>query len=68
MYKVIEAFPDAQDNSYIYNVGDTYPRDGVKPSKERISELSGDRNSRQRPLIAETEETKRKATSEKKGA
>lgn len=52
-YKVIESFPDAQDKCHIYNVGDAYPRDGLKPAKGRIAELLGSGNARNRPLIAE---------------
>ena len=51
MYKVICRFADLQDESHVYEVGDTYPRKGVKPSEERISELMGDSNKIGRPLI-----------------
>ncbi|GAB5856908.1 hypothetical protein JMUB7529_28170 [Staphylococcus aureus] len=40
MYKVIERFEDAQDNGHEYQVGDTYPRDGLEVSEERFTELS----------------------------
>ena len=59
MYKVVKAFHDLKDvkktksgNVYHeYNVGDTYPRNGLNPSEERISELSGDNNKQGTPLI-----------------
>lgn len=51
MYRVIEAFEDATDNRYRYAVGDTYPRKGFTPPKERISALASDGNVRKRPLI-----------------
>lgn len=50
-YKVIESFPDAQDACHVYKEGDTYPRNGVTPSKARIAELLGGANNRHRPLI-----------------
>lgn len=66
MYKVIKKFTDLQDDSYAYNVGNEYPRDGLKPTKKRIAELSGSKNKQGTPLIEEiegdetAEETKKK--------
>ena len=51
MYKVIKYFTDLQDDNHPYNVGDDYPRKGIKVTKERIEELSSDRNKRKAPLI-----------------
>lgn len=51
MYKVIKYFTDLQDDNHPYNVGDDYPREGLKVTKERIEELSSDRNKRKAPLI-----------------
>lgn len=51
MYDVIVLFTDLQDNSYLYKVGDTYPRAGYKPTDKRIAELSGSSNKRGKPLI-----------------
>lgn len=61
MYKVIQSFYDLQDYKetkggrvcHLYRVGDEYPRTGLKPSEERIRELSSDSNRQGRPLIAE---------------
>lgn len=73
MYKVTHFFHDLQDSHttkdgtvyHAYNVGDTYPRDGYKPSDDRIKELSGRDNIRGIPLIEEQEKApKRKAKSE----
>ena len=50
-YKVLEYFTDLQDNNYAYHVGDTYPREGYTPTKERIEELASDKNIRKRPVI-----------------
>ena len=51
MYKVIHEFLDLQDNSHYYAVGKTFPRRGVKVSKERIEELSTSANKIGVPLI-----------------
>lgn len=39
-YKVINRFRDLQDSGYVYNVDDVYPRDGYKPTADRINELA----------------------------
>lgn len=52
MYEVIKKFTDLQDGNYVYNVGDTYPREGHNPSDERITELATDKNKQKTPLIA----------------
>lgn len=70
MYKVIKFFHDLEDQKktksgivyHAYNVGDTYPREGFKPSNERIAELLGSENKQGEPLIEQTEE---KQTEEK---
>ena len=70
MYKVIERFEDAQDNGHEYQVGDTYPRDGLEVSEERFTELSTTNN--RRNLIAiklvedkQVEQSRRALTSKK---
>lgn len=50
-FKAISRFTDLQDNNKVYNEGETYPRDGYKPTAERIAELSGFNNNAGRPLI-----------------
>ena len=50
-YKVIKAFTDGQDNRYVYKEGDEYPREGYKPSKDRIKGLLGTDNKQGVPLI-----------------
>ena len=52
-YRVIESFTDLQDNGFAYNRGDEYPRKGVKPSEERVKELSTSANRRGVALIEE---------------
>lgn len=41
---VYKAFKDFEDNEHLYKKGDTYPREGLKPTKKRIKELSSDKN------------------------
>jgi hypothetical protein len=64
MYKVIKLFTDLQDDNYRYEVGDEYPRLGLKPSVARIKELSGSDNKQKTPLIEEIEDLKKKDTAE----
>ena len=56
VYKVLDYFTDLQDNSYEYNEGDTYPREGLNPSDDRIHELASDENVRGVPIIEAVEE------------
>lgn len=63
MYEVIKMFTDLKDNNYRYEVGDSYPREGYKPTEERIRELSSYANKQHTALIKAvyepaTEETK----------
>lgn len=60
MYKVVKFFTDMQDGNHAYEVGDTYPRKGVKADKKRIAELSGTSNRRRCPLIAEVKKKEEK--------
>lgn len=53
MYITKVYFEDAQDEHRPYKPGDVYPRDGLNPSKQRIKELSSDKNVRGVPLIVE---------------
>lgn len=59
MYKCIVRFKDLQDDSYVYNVGDVFPRVGYEVTDERIAELASNKNRRGLPLIAK--EKKRSA-------
>lgn len=62
-YKVLIAFTDSQDDRYVYQAGDKYPRLGYMPTEERIAELSGKNNTFGTPLIElvknDTEETEK---------
>lgn len=53
MFRVIEFFTDLQDGNHAYNVGDTFPRDGLTVTADRIKELSGTQNKRGIALIEE---------------
>lgn len=65
MYTVIKKFTDLQDNRFLYNEGDTYPRKGLKVPLERLEELSSSSNRRGEPLIKEVKRTRKKSTSKK---
>lgn len=51
MYRVIKFFTDLHDEDHPYNVGDPFPRKGIRVSKERIDELAGTSNKQGEPLI-----------------
>lgn len=57
MYKVISYFTDLQDSNHPYKVGDEFPRLGLKVSKDRLKELSSNKNKRGKPLIEKVAET-----------
>lgn len=65
MYKVLTDFYDLQDGNHFYRAGDTFPRDGVTVTAGRIEELSGDRNKRRIPLIAEDKPADKKPAQKK---
>ena len=65
MYKVIKDFTDLQDGNVVYLAGDKYPREGAEPSKERIAELSSDKNKIGVPLIEKVEQKKKKEPKKK---
>lgn len=56
MYKVIKYFTDLHDENYPYNVGDIFPREGIKVTSERLAELAGSENKHGMPLIELVEE------------
>ena len=59
-YRVIEFFTDLEDGDHPYMIGDTYPREGLKPSSKRIKELSSNDNKRGMRLIEAVETSKNK--------
>lgn len=58
MHKVIKYFTDLQDKNHPYNVGDTFPREGIEVTEERLAELAGSGNKQGVPLIEKVEEEK----------
>lgn len=38
-HKVIADFKDKNDDEYLYRIGDTFPRNGKRPTKARKDEL-----------------------------
>ena len=65
LYKVIAYFEDLKDGGKPYNVGDIYPKGDIIPTKERLAELSSDKNRRHIPLIKKVEEPKAEKPSKK---
>lgn len=49
-YVVVKTFTDLKTNT-IYHAGEQFPGKSKKATKERIRELSGDKNKRKQPLI-----------------
>ena len=66
MYKVIRHFVDLQDNNHKYDVGDTYPRNGLNVLQSRINELASNKNKQKTPLIEEIPEVVEEPKKEKK--
>ena len=64
MYEVIFKFADIEDGLHVYEVGDKYPRDGVKVSGRRIAELASTKNKIGQVLIKEIPEAKEEPETE----
>ena len=61
---VYKAFKDLKDKGHIYKKGDEYPRNGLKPSKKRIEELSTTNNKIGKILIEKVNTDSTQKTSE----
>ncbi|WP_425353373.1 Rho termination factor N-terminal domain-containing protein [Staphylococcus coagulans] len=46
LFEVIVRFKDGQDDEYLYQVGDVYPRPGYTPTEERLNEVASTDNRR----------------------
>jgi hypothetical protein len=57
-YKVVTSFFDREDNKRLYEVGQSYPRTGFKPSEERIKLLSTVDNDEKAIFIKEVKKKK----------
>lgn len=70
MFKVIRQFYDLTDKvdkgHYFYKVGDVYPREGMKPTVERIAFLASSDNLIGEPVIELIEETPEEPAAEEK--
>lgn len=53
MYIVTRPFTDLSDNNRMYKVGDTYPAEGVKPTKARVKELLTGNNKNRKVYLRE---------------
>ena len=60
MYKALIRFFDGLDNKHLYNPGDTFPRNGLEVSEERLAKLSGSNNKLGKPVIEFVEAPKKK--------
>ena len=58
MYRAVVEFYDLQDGNRLYHAGDSYPRDGLSVSDERLKQLAGNHNRMGHPLIVQVEEKK----------
>lgn len=55
-YRVIKNFLDLEDGNHRYTVGDTYPRSGLAPTKERRQFLLSNQNLLHEPVIEEVDD------------
>ena len=53
MYQVIKSFTDLHDQDHLYQVGDVFPRPGIRVTEKRLLELASDQNKQGVPLIQE---------------
>ncbi|MGG3841825.1 termination factor Rho [Anoxybacillus kestanbolensis] len=56
-YKVVRRFKELKHDGHIYNVGDSYPKEGYKATKARLEELSTTKNKYSQIYIEEVKET-----------
>ena len=55
IYRALIRFCDRQDDMFMYEAGETYPRPGLDVTPERIAELAGSDNRMGYPLIKAVE-------------
>lgn len=58
MYRVVHEFYDLQDSCKYYLPGDTFPREGLSVSDERLEMLASDRTTLGVPVIVKVEDEK----------
>lgn len=66
-YRVIHYFTDLRDNNHPYQVGDVFPRQGAVATENRLKELSGANNRRNKPLIEPVREYSEEDAPKKRG-
>jgi hypothetical protein len=59
-YKVVKAFTDLQDKNHVYFTGDSFPREGLDVSEERVKELASVNNKRGEILIKKATKRQKK--------
>lgn len=59
-YAAIVDFIDLEDDMHLYHAGESYPRHGLTPTKERIDFLASDKNKMGYPLIEAVKSKKAK--------
>lgn len=52
-YKVVREFKEMKHEGHVYEVGDSYPKEGEKASKARLEELSTTKNKYKKVYIEE---------------
>lgn len=57
IFKVVRRFKELKHDGHIYDVGDTYPKEGHKASKHRLEELSTTKNKYKQIFIEKVEKT-----------
>lgn len=65
MHRVIVDFYDMQDELHAYSAGDSFPRDGLEVSAERLAYLASDKTRLGVPVIEEIKEKRSRKTKNK---
>lgn len=56
-FKVVRRFQEVKHDDHVYEVGDSYPKEGKKATKARFEELSTEKNDYKKIYIEEVKET-----------
>ena len=52
-YKVVRRFKETKHDGHVYEVGDSYPKEGSRATKARLEELSTQKNKYEQIFIEE---------------
>lgn len=55
-HKVVRRFKELKHDGHIYEVGETYPKEGSKATKTRLEELSTTKNKYEQVFIEEVKD------------